>query len=151
MTGMSAFTIRSAIQADQPTITRMVREAGINPMSLKWPHFIVAEDGGRTVGIAQVKQHRDGTRELASVAVVPDRQGQGIGSAMVRELIARHGQDVLHLTCLDARQGYYERFGFRRLGRKEYPTYFARMVPLFNSIGRLFRQRIIVMRRDPGA
>ncbi len=137
--------------ADQATIRAMIREAGINPMSLHWPHFIVAEADGRTVGVAQVKRHRDGSRELASVAVVPDRQGTGIGSALVRELIARHGQDVLHLTCLDARQGYYERFGFRRLTRAEYPPYFGRMVPIFNSIGRLFRQRIIVMRREAGA
>jgi amino-acid N-acetyltransferase len=148
---MSAFTIRTALSTDQATIRRLIREAGINPMNLNWPHFIVAEEGGRTIGVAQVKRHRDGSRELASVAVVPDRQGDGIGSAMVRELIARHGQDVLHLTCLTERQGYYERFGFRRLERAQYPPYFARMVPVFNSIGRLFGQRIVVMRRDPAA
>jgi amino-acid N-acetyltransferase len=148
---MSAFTIRPAIETDQPVIRRMIREAGINPMSLNWPNFIVAEEGGRTVGVAQVKRHRDGSRELASVAVVPERQGEGIGSALVRELVARHGHDVLHLTCLPARQGYYERFGFRRLERSEYPPYFRRLVPVFNSIGRMFGQRIIVMHRDPGA
>ena len=85
------------------------------------------------------------------MAVVPERQGEGVGSAVIRELLARHGDAVLHLTCLTERQGYYERFGFRRLARSEYPPYFRRLVPVFNSIGRLFGQRIIVMRRDPPA
>ena len=148
---MAAFTIRPATAADQQTIRRMIREAGINPMSLHWPNFLVAEEDGRTIGIGQVKRHGDGSRELASMAVVPERQGEGIGSAVIRELLALHGHEVLHLTCLTKRRGYYERFGFHRLERAEYPPYFKRLVPVFNSIGRLFGQRIIVMRREASA
>ena len=44
--------------------------AGLNPFSLGWPRFLVAEDGGRVVGVAQIKPHGDGSRELASLAVV---------------------------------------------------------------------------------
>lgn len=127
----------------------MIRRAGINPMGLKWPRFLVAEEDGRPVGIGQVKVHRDGSHELASLAVVPERQGAGIGSALVRELIARHGDGPLHLTCRREMRGYYERFGFAGLHRSEYPPYFARMVPAFNAIGRLFGEHIVVMRR-PG-
>ena len=127
----------------------MIRAAGINPMSLKWPNFLVAEEGGMTLGIGQVKRHGDGSLELASLAVVPDRQGQGIGSALVRELIARHEDTVLHLTCRSQLQAYYERFGFQRLQRAEFPPYFARVTPMFNAIGRLYRMQIIVMRREP--
>ena len=148
---MAAFTIRPATAADQQTIRRMVREAGINPMSLHWPHFLIAEEDGRTIGIGQVKRHRDGSRELASMAVVPERQGEGVGSAVIRELLALHGHEVLHLTCVPENQGYYARFGFHRLERAEYPPYFKRLVPMFNSIGRLFGQRIIVMRREASA
>ena len=147
---MATFSIRPATRTDQATIRRMIREAGINPMSLHWQHFLVAEQGGETIGIGQVKPHRDGSRELASMAVAPALQGQGVGSAIIRERLARHGQGVLHLTCLTGRQGYYERFGFRRLGRAEYPPYFRRLVPVFNSIGRLFGQQIVVMRREGG-
>lgn len=149
MTGMSALTIRPATQADQPVIRKMIREAGINPMGLRWPNFLVAEEGGVTVGIGQVKRHGDGSPELASLAVVSDRQGQGIGSALVRELIARHANEVLYLTCRSQLEGYYERFGFRRLQRAEYPPYFARLIPTINAIGRLYRMRILVMRLDP--
>ena len=126
----------------------MIREAGINPMNLRWPHFLVAEEGGRIVGVGQVKQHGDGSRELASLAVIPARQGGGIGSALLRELLARHGHELLHLTCRREMQGYYERFGFQRVPRSKYPPYFARFLPVFNAIGRLFGQQIVVMRRE---
>jgi len=146
---MPALTIRPATAEDQTTIRSLVRSAGINPMSLNWPQFLVAEEGGRTVGIGQVKRHRDGSRELASLAVVPDRQGQGIGSALVLALIGRHEDTVLYLTCRSQLQAYYERFGFRRLQRAEFPPYFARFIPMFNAIGRLYRMQIVVMRREP--
>ena len=142
-----SLTIRDATVKDQATIRRIVRAANINPTGLDWPHFIVAQDGGEIVGAGQVKAHRDGTRELASIAVVPVRQGQGIGSAIINELVGRES-GTLYLTCRHQLQGYYERFGFRRLEPGAYPHYFKRMLPILNTVGRLFRIRIIVMRRD---
>ena len=142
-------TIRPANAADQSTIRRLIREAGLNPMSLNWPHFVVAEEDGSIVGIGQVKSHRDGSRELASIAVLPPRQGQGIGSAVIKELLTLHGQGALHLTCRTHNQGYYERFGFRRLERAEYPPYFRRLIRIANLFAPRDRPRIIVMRRDP--
>lgn len=139
-------TLRNATAEDQPAIRRIVRAANINPTGLDWPRFVVAEDGGAIVGVGQVKPHRDGTRELASIAVIPPRQGQGIGSAIIEELLRRE-KGTLHLTCRRPMQGYYERFGFIRLEPSDYPPYFARMLPILNTVGRIFRVQIIVMRR----
>ena len=140
-------TLRDATVEDQPTIRQIVRAANINPTGLDWPRFILAEDGGAIVGVGQVKPHRDGTRELASMAVIPDRQRQGVGSAIIEELLRRE-KGTLHLTCRSRLQGYYERFGFKRLETREYPPYFARRVPMINTFLRPFGIRIIVMRRD---
>jgi len=139
-------TLRDATIEDQPTIRQIVRAANINPTGLDWPRFIVAEDGGPIVGVGQVKPHRDGTRELASIAVLPARQGQGIGTAIIQDLVRRE-KATLHLTCRSRLQGYYERFGFRRLESRDYPPYFARMLPILNTLGRFFRVQVIVMRR----
>ncbi len=139
-------TLRDATIEDQPTIRQIVRAANINPTGLDWPRFIVAEDGGAIVGVGQVKPHRDGTRELASIAVLPARQGQGIGTAIIQDLVRRENA-TLHLTCRSRLQGYYERFGFRRLESRDYPPYFARMLPILNTLGRFFRVQVIVMRR----
>ena len=108
----SAVRIRAATAGDRNAIVRLVRSSGINPFSLHWPRFLVAEEEGRIVGVAQIKPHGDGTRELASLAVVPDRQGAGVGSALVREWLSREEGD-LYLTCRARLEGYYARFGFR--------------------------------------
>jgi len=139
-------TLRDATIEDQPTIRQIVRAANINPTGLDWPRFIVAEDAGAIVGVGQVKPHRDGTRELASIAVLPARQGQGIGTAIIQDLVRRENA-TLYLTCRSRLQGYYERFGFRRLESRDYPPYFARMLPILNTLGRFFRVQVIVMRR----
>lgn len=140
-------TIRPATQADQATIRRLIKEANLNRMSLHWPNFVVAEEGGEIVGIGQVKTHGDGSRELASIAVIPARQSQGIGGAVIKALLAReHG--VVHLTCRRQLQGYYERFGFRRLDPAEFPLYFRRLIPIINAVARLVRTQVLVMRRE---
>jgi amino-acid N-acetyltransferase len=141
--------IRPAIEPDQPAIRRLVRQAGINPMNLHWPNFLIAEEEGATVGIGQVKAHNDGTRELASMVVVPERRGQGVGGAIIERLIADHPGQVLHLTCRQQLRGYYERFGFKALVKEEYSPYFRRLMPIANFVGRFVNDRIVVMRRDP--
>jgi N-acetylglutamate synthase-like GNAT family acetyltransferase len=141
-------TIRPATEADQPTIRRMVREAGINPMNLRWPNFLVAEESGAVVGIGQVKTHGDGSRELASMVVVPGRRGQGIGAALIERLIALHPDTALHLTCRKDLVGYYERFGFRRVPVSEWTPFIRRSIPVINLFVRLFGAEIVVMRRD---
>ncbi len=143
-------TIRPATEADGPVIRKLIREANLNRVSLKWPNFLVAEEDGSIVGAGQVRAHRDGTRELASIAVVPGRQGEGIGSAIIERLLAREGDRVLHLTCRSQLQTFYERFDFRVVGRAEYPSYYRRVLPLVNLFASRLGLRILVMRRDSG-
>ncbi len=129
-----------------------MRAARINPTGLHWRRFVVAEECGRLVGVGQVKPHYDGSHELASLAVVPDRQGQGIGSAIVRTLLA-HAPSPLHLMCADRLEPYYARFGFRRLRRGEMPPYFRSMYWLARVLAFIARVagvriQLSVMRRD---
>ena len=138
--------IRPATEADQPTIIRLIKEANLNRMNLKWPNFVVAEEDGAIVGLGQVKLHGDGSRELASIAVAPARQSQGIGSAIIKVLLAREPGAVLHLTCRRELGGYYERFGFRRVEAADYPPYFKRLMTVVNVVARVFGTRIVVMR-----
>lgn len=140
--------IRPATEEDQPTIRRLIKDANLNRMSLHWRNFVVADEDGAIVGVGQVKVHRDHSRELASIAVVPAWQGQGIGSALIERLLARERGIMLHLTCRRELEGYYERFGFRRLKRVEYPPYFGRLIPFVNLFARLLGTQILVMRRE---
>ncbi len=116
--------IRPATAADAKKIKALIREVRINPMSLDWERFLVADDEGEFVGCIQVKPHKEpGVRELASVAVVPNRQGQGIGSMLMRAMLERE-PGLLYLTCLRHNVSYYEQFGFRELELKEAPRSF---------------------------
>jgi N-acetylglutamate synthase-like GNAT family acetyltransferase len=135
---MSTIFLRSATAPDQPAIRALIRRVRINPMGLDWRRFVVAEEAGQVVGAGQIKEHGDGTCELASIAVVPERQGAGIGSAIVEALItrheARHGGD-LYLYCAPRNESYYPRFGFRRLPSEEIPGAFRGMVRLSRVVG----------------
>jgi len=141
-------TIRPAIETDQPSIRGLIKEVRLPRMNVQWQNFLVAEDDGALVGVGQVKSHGDGSRELASIAIVPRRQGEHIGTALINALLAREPGVVLHLSCRRELEGYYERFSFRRLDLASYPPYFRRTTALATKISRLFGVHLIVMRRE---
>src|SRR5258708_21098500 len=141
-------TLRPATENDQVAIRRLIAEVHLPGMNLQWPNFVVAEEAQEIVGMGQVKSHRDGSRELASIAVVPKQQGGGVGTAVIKTLLGREVGVVLHLSCRRELQGYYERFGFGRIERAEYPPYFQRTTRVANLITRFFAIHLIVMRRE---
>ena len=143
-----SLTIRAATEDDQPKIRRLIKEVHLPRMNLQWANFVVAEEDHEVVGMGQVKSHGDGSRELASIAVVPGRQDQGIGSAIIQALLSRDPGVVLHLSCRRELEGYYERFGFKRLESAAYPPYFRRTTLLINRITRFFGLHLLVMRRE---
>jgi N-acetylglutamate synthase-like GNAT family acetyltransferase len=140
--------IRPATQDDQPAIRRVIAEVHLPRMNLQWPNFVVVEEDREIVGMGQVKSHRDGSRELASIAVVPKRQGDGLGTAVIEALLGREVRAVLHLSCRRELETYYERFGFSRVEPAEYPPYFRRATRMANLVTRLFGIHLIVMRRE---
>jgi len=118
--------IRQAREMDQAEITRIVRSSNINPFGLRWPRFLVAEDQERIVGTGQVKQHGDSSRELASIAVIPEYRHSGVATAIINALLAREA-GVLYLTCRRQMEPFYNRFGFVTVGRDEMSPYFRRI------------------------
>lgn len=135
-------------------INAIIRRARLNPLALDWRRFLVAEVDGQIIGTVQVKPHGDGTRELASLAVLPPWQGQGVGTALMQTALVREG-GPLYLTCALSLEGYYVRFGFRPLAQDELPPYFrrlARLVDALAALARLFGEdvRLSVMLREAG-
>lgn len=145
--------IRPAVEADEATIRSMVRAGRLVPTNLHWSRFLVAEEGGRIVGMWQVKVHKGGTREVASGMVLPQYRRRGISTRLMHALLDQeHGP--LYLRCNEKWAGYYERFGFRRVEPSELPADFRRdyrLGTLFVAIRFLFarrKPRLIPMRRD---
>jgi N-acetylglutamate synthase-like GNAT family acetyltransferase len=145
--------IRTATAADQAAIQAMVRGAGLNPINVRWPNFRVAEEGGRIVGVGQMRPHGDGVVELASLTVIPEFRRRGIGAELIGALMAGHAAPV-YLFCEGAKAPYYARHGFRQVGPSSLPRRLARIHRLANILARVESlarggdTRIIAMRWD---
>jgi N-acetylglutamate synthase-like GNAT family acetyltransferase len=134
------FTVRAAKPKDFPSIRALILKVHINPTGLKWWRFLVAvtpED--ELIGCGQIKPHFDGSHELASIAVQEQARGQGVASAVIKELLAREKIRPLFLMCRAHLEPLYMKFGFSPIQPKEMPLYFRRIRQLeriFNSKAR---------------
>jgi amino-acid N-acetyltransferase len=137
--------VRRAKPDDQPVITAMVRRARLNPAGLHWEQFVVGERDGRAVGVAQLRRHSDGTKELASLAVEPDAREQGIATQMVDTLLSDETAAVY--TLIDRRfVGHFARWGFGQVGRSELPPSISRIYLIgrvVTTLGSLLRRQRI--------
>jgi N-acetylglutamate synthase-like GNAT family acetyltransferase len=136
---LNAYCLRPAQKTDAPAIRKLIWQAHINPMQINWQRFIVAVDEhDRVTGCAQVKTHRDGTHELASLVVDPQQRGSGIARVLIEYWLARAPRP-LYLTCRSSLQPLYEKFGFRVQSPAEMTPYFYRLhrlVRAFTFLGR---------------
>jgi N-acetylglutamate synthase-like GNAT family acetyltransferase len=127
--------LRPAKAHEQLLIWRKVLGAGLNPLHLHWKHFLLAEnDKGEFLGCGQIKPHKDGSRELASIYVIPEERGKGIASAIIEAL--QIGQtSPLWLTCRRELTDFYLRFGFVEIQSLEMmPAYFRRVKRLIGML-----------------
>jgi N-acetylglutamate synthase-like GNAT family acetyltransferase len=148
---MSSYHLRPARKTDDAQIKKLIRQVGINPMGLDWCRFILAVDEeDRMVGCGQLKPHHDGSLELASIAVVPERRGEGIAREIIETLIDS-STGPLYLTCRLRLGKLYERFGFFPLQEGQMPPYFLRAYQVFKLLKRLSitKETLLVMKREP--
>ena len=130
---LSNYQLQPATAVHQPAIKALIRAVRINPMGIDWRRFVVALDAsGELIGCGQLKQHWDGSWELASIAIAPGWRGQGIAQAIILRLLA-DGPRPVWLTCVDTLIPFYEPFGFDNV------TEIQTMPPYFRLIYRLFQ------------
>jgi len=144
-----SFHLRPAKSSDFPKIRALIRAVQINPLGLNWEHFVLAVTSqDEMIGCGQVKNHRDGSRELASIAVVPAWRGKGVARAIIEKLLEAH-PGGLYLTCRASLQPFYERFGFEVIETSQMPSYFRRISRLVRALGvlRVVDQKLLVMKR----
>ena len=93
-------------------IVNALRQAGVLTLSL------VAEQQGEIIGHAAISPitlsgGTSGWFGLGPVSVLPDHQGQGIGSQLIRQLIADLQQQGAAGCVVLGNPHYYGRFGFQ--------------------------------------
>lgn len=146
----SGYILRRAERRDAMAIRWLIYRTGINPIALDWRRFwVVSDQRGRIAACGQVKIHRDGSRELASIAVAPDHRRRGLARAVIERLLDFQ-QGPLYLTCRPHLRGLYEKFGFAVVSEPtEMPAYFAAVWNLARRVGRVIPGfgGLLVMRR----
>lgn len=84
-------------------------------------YYLVAEDGSLVVGYAGLLT-AGGQADVLTMAVAEDRWGEGIGAALLGELLAEAGRRGCHEVFLEVRvdntraQNLYRRYGFTEIG-----------------------------------
>ncbi|MBI5352648.1 MAG: GNAT family N-acetyltransferase [Chloroflexi bacterium] len=125
------YTLRPALESESSQIKDLIHLVGINPTGLDWKRFIVAvNDGGQVVACGQIKPHGADIRELASIAVNPEYQDQGLARAVIEDLLSKTERPV-YLMCLSKMEGLYEKFGFKAISYEIMPRYFQRIYNIF--------------------
>ncbi|MBW8640664.1 GNAT family N-acetyltransferase [Hoeflea sp. WL0058] len=152
--GKGNWDVRIAVDADQPAISSLVRSERLFPYGLGWRTFVVAEAGDRIVGAAQIRNHRDGSRELGSLVVTPGWRNRGVAEAMIDTLLAGETGPV-HLVTAAKRALRFRRFGFETINVSQAPGALRRhfwLGQIGGGLSRLFSLRrprsMVVMRRD---
>ena len=106
---------------------------------------MVAEEEGRIVGVRQVKIPKNGTREVASGAILPECRRRGISTRLMNAVLASE-RGPLYLMCDERWAFYYEQFGFRHVAASGLPVDFRReyrIGRIVTSILSLFARRYI--------
>lgn len=121
----SSISIENATKNDTWGVLKLVAKEKLNPIALNMNNFIVARDkepvSGQVVGAGQLKYIGKDAYELSSIVVDDSYRGQGIGGAIVRQILDAKVPDTMHaqifLLTVEDRQGFYARFGFQKATR----------------------------------
>jgi putative acetyltransferase len=115
--GVAAVNVAAFDQENEAELIDLIRQTDLYVPELS----LIAMDEGEVVGhvmfsYVTIETDREdlSVLDLAPLAVLPARQGKGIGSALTRhglELVERRGEPLVLVEGIPA---YYPRFGFER-------------------------------------
>ncbi len=147
---MTNYTLRPALESESAQIMALINLVGINPMGLDWKRFIVAVHAeGQVIACGQIKPHGGDIRELASIAVNPEFQGQGIARVVMEQLLLTTPRPV-YLMCVSKMENFYIKFGFASIPYEAMPRYFQRISNIFRvaDVVRRSGQELRVMKME---
>jgi N-acetylglutamate synthase-like GNAT family acetyltransferase len=101
-----------ATAADELQIRNILKKLNGDRSNFDISRFVVAKQGNELIGCVRIKVFEDGTLELSSLAVLPEHQGQGVGSQLVKKLLLNEvARPIFLLTSLD-KESFYKKFSF---------------------------------------
>lgn len=102
--------ILPACPEDMPFIAKEVKRLGLDVEGLENHQFLVAKEGERIVGFGRMKHYGE-IYEMASLGVMEDFRGRGIGRMLVEALLDHFpSKEVYLVTDIPS---FFEKFGFK--------------------------------------
>lgn len=147
-------TFRSATRTDRHAIYLLILKARLFPLDLDWRRFVVAEEDAAVVAAGQIRPHRDGSLELASVVVAPEHRGRGLSRRLIQVLLRKQCGPV-YLICRSELMGYYARLGFAATPPADVPLSIEKLRRIEDLASRLLtlvgvpRRHLVVMKGTP--
>jgi amino-acid N-acetyltransferase len=87
-------------------------------------YFIYREEQGPLIGVAALHIFWEDLGEIRSVAVLPEFQRNGIGSALVKSCIAEAASlGLKKVIALTTRPDFFKRLGFHQVAREDLPPH----------------------------
>lgn len=127
----SGAVVRKARATDVPAMQTLVAHFAargellprtLNEMYQHLRDFFVAEVDGEIVGVCGLSLYWEDLAEIRTLAVHEAHGGKGLGSALVSACFEEAGAlGVGRVFALTYRPGYFERFGFRTIDKRELP------------------------------
>ncbi|MGD0266467.1 MAG: RNA 3'-terminal phosphate cyclase [Candidatus Methylomirabilota bacterium] len=127
----SGAVVRKARATDVPAMQTLVAHFAargellprtLNEMYQHLRDFFVAEVDGEIVGVCGLSLYWEDLAEIRTLAVHEAHAGKGLGSALVTACLEEAGAlGVGRVFALTYRPGYFERFGFRTIDKRELP------------------------------
>ena len=117
----NTITYRNGALEDIIVMTELLKEVRGDTREMLPEQFIVARDGNNVVGCIRIKNIGDQCLELASLAVVLQYRGRGVGTELVRRLLTKNPTRPIYLICLKERTGFYSRVNFKIADKTQLP------------------------------
>jgi len=115
-----------ATEQDQLPTVGLLKELAGDRSNFDIARFYVAKDSDYLVGCIRTKVFVDGTRELASLAVNKNYQGRGIGSELIKKLLATETFRPIYLLTSADKENFYKKFDFNIINPLELPSEFKK-------------------------
>lgn len=144
------YLLVKATERDADAIRALIHKVGINPLGLDWHRFILAKDEhGLVVGCVQLKVHKGGIFELASLAVEEEWRQRGIARDLITAICVEAPPGWLYLTCRSGLFSFYRKFGFEGTVEIEMPSRYRRLVKTVGIFRRMkiMNESLMVMRK----
>jgi predicted N-acetyltransferase YhbS len=110
-----------AVPRDRPAVEAVLRSNHWDLDELGEGEIFVARDDGEVVGVVHGADVAPEAFYIAAVVVKEDRRGRGVGSELMRAVMAeRPGR--FFLACHDNRVAFYERLGYQLVEESDLPT-----------------------------